>query len=119
MTLVGPIVVPGESCCYECVLLRRASNVDYGDDLADIEATPSAADADPGLVALATALVAHLVFRWVVGADTTLPGVLFAVDARPAPTVTQHAVLRVPRCPTCSPVNHRAPRLPWHEAQLA
>jgi bacteriocin biosynthesis cyclodehydratase domain-containing protein len=119
MTAVGPIVVPGESCCYRCVLLRRASNVDYGDDLAEIEATPSAATEDPGLAALATALTAHLALRWVVGADTTLAGVMFAVEARPAPSVTEHVVLRVPRCPTCSNVERRAPRLPWHEARVA
>jgi bacteriocin biosynthesis cyclodehydratase domain-containing protein len=119
MTLVGPILIPGESCCYHCVLLRRGSNVDYGDDLADIDATPAGADADPGFVTLATALAAHIVFRWVVGQDATLPGVLFAVEARPMPTVTEHAVLRVPRCPTCSYVDRHAPRLPWHEAQAA
>jgi bacteriocin biosynthesis cyclodehydratase domain-containing protein len=118
-TLVGPIVVPGESCCYQCVLLRRGANVDYGDDLADIDAAPAAADSDPGLVALATALTAHLVLRWVVGGDATLPGVLFALEALPAPSVTEHTVLRVPRCPTCSEVDRRAPRLPWHEARAA
>jgi hypothetical protein len=35
---VGPIIVPGESCCYECVRLRRAANLEYGDDLGTIEA---------------------------------------------------------------------------------
>jgi bacteriocin biosynthesis cyclodehydratase domain-containing protein len=119
MTAIGPLVVPGESCCYHCVLLRRGSNVEYGPDLIEIDATPSAAEADPGVDALSTAVAAHLVLRWVVGADTTLPGVMFAVEPRPLPAITRHPVLRVPRCPACSSSERLAARLPWHEAQAA
>jgi len=119
MTGIGPLVVPGESCCYHCVLLRRGSNVEYGADVVEIDATPSAAEADPGVDALSTAVAAHLVLRWVVGADTTLPGVMFAVEPHPLPAITEHPVLRVPRCPACSSSDRRAPRLPWHEAQAA
>ena len=31
---VGPLVVPGESACYECLLLRLAGHLDYGGRLA-------------------------------------------------------------------------------------
>ena len=49
---VGPLVVPGESSCHECLLLRLAANVEYGPDLAEIEAAPVAAAADAALEAL-------------------------------------------------------------------
>jgi bacteriocin biosynthesis cyclodehydratase domain-containing protein len=114
---VGPLVVPGESCCWECVTLRRAANLEYGDDLHDLESAPTAAPVDAGLQALVVALVAHLAVRWVVGADTTLPGVLYAVEARPALAVSEHTVLRVPRCPVCSDVERLSPRMPWHGAE--
>jgi bacteriocin biosynthesis cyclodehydratase domain-containing protein len=116
---VGPLVVPGESCCYECVLLRRASNLAYGEDLHEVEEAPLGARADAPFEALVAALAAHLAVRWIAGGDTALPGVLFAVEARPALSVTEHVVLRVPRCPVCSTAGAVAPRLPWHEAEAA
>jgi len=119
LAAVGPIILPHETCCYECLLLRRAANVEYGGDLAEIEAAPVAATADAGLAALTVALAVHLALRWLVARDATLGGVMYAVEPRPGPSVTAHPVLRVPRCPTCSRAGRFAPRLPWHEAQAA
>jgi bacteriocin biosynthesis cyclodehydratase domain-containing protein len=113
---VGPLVVPGESCCHECLLLRRGANLEYGGDLADIEAAPVAASADAGIDAFAIALAAHLVVRWVGGRDTTVPGVLHAIETHPAFSLSEHHVLRVPRCGACSVAEQLAPRLPWHVA---
>jgi bacteriocin biosynthesis cyclodehydratase domain-containing protein len=119
MAAVGPLLVAGESCCYECVLRRRAANVDYGDDLADVEAAPAAATADAGVDAITAGLATHIVLRWIVGRDTTLAGVMFAVEAQPIPTVAEHSVLRVPRCSACSREDRFASPLPWHEAHAA
>jgi bacteriocin biosynthesis cyclodehydratase domain-containing protein len=116
---VGPLIVPGESCCYECVLRRRSANVEYGEYLREIECAPLAVRADAAFDALVVALAAHLALRWIGGRDPALPGVLYAVEARPVVTVAAHPVLRVPRCPVCSPVDRLAPRLPWHGAEAA
>lgn len=116
---VGPLVVPGESPCYECLLLRLAANVEYGPDLAEIDAAPVAARADAALETLVAALAAHLVLRWVAGRDTTLPGTLHVVEGRPALRWAEHPVLRVPRCGACSPTERLASPLPWHEAGAA
>ena len=116
---VGPLVVPGESPCYECLLLRLAANVEYGDDLAEIDAVPVSARSDAALEALVAALAAHLALRWVAGRDTTLPGVLHVVEGRPALRWAEHPVLRVPRCHACSPADRLASPLPWHEAGAA
>ena len=114
---IGPLVVPGESCCHECVVRRRSSNSEYGEHFRALDAAPLAAKADPAFQALVGALAAHLALRWIGGRDTTLPGVLFAVSARPELSVSLHAVLRVPRCPVCSHSERTAGRLPWHEAE--
>jgi bacteriocin biosynthesis cyclodehydratase domain-containing protein len=114
---VGPLVVPGETCCYECLVLRRAANLEYGAELIPIEAVPLTAVADPAFDALVVALSAHVALRWILGHDRTIPGVLYAVEQQPLPTITDHSVLRVPRCPACSPAERFAPALPWHAAE--
>ena len=116
---VGPIVVPGQTCCYECLLLRRAANSGYSAELAEVEAAPFAAPRDAGVDAFAAALAAHLAVRYVAGSDTTLPGVLHTLETRPALRLEEHAVLRVPRCGACSAAARAAPPLPWHQAVAA
>jgi bacteriocin biosynthesis cyclodehydratase domain-containing protein len=116
---IGPLIVPGESCCYECVLRRRAANLEYGEHLREIERAPIAARADPAFESLVAAVAVHLALRWIGGQDLSLPGVLYAVEARPVLALGEHPVLRVPRCPVCSPVERRAAPLPWHEAAAA
>jgi len=116
---VGPLFIPGESCCFECVLRRRAANVEYGEFLREIEAAPLAARADATFEAMAVAFAAQLALRWIAGRDPTLPGVLHAVEARPALSLREHPVLRVPRCPVCSSTERLPARLPWHGAEAA
>jgi len=116
---VGPLVLPGQTCCYECLLLRRAANSAYGDDLVELEATPLAVAGDPALATLAAGVAAHLAARWLVGADTTVPGMLYAIEMQPALRLGEHPVLRVPRCPACSATGRTAPPLPWHPAVAA
>lgn len=115
----GPIVIPGQTCCYECLLLRRGANSGYSAELPDVEAAPLASPADAALDAWTAALAAHLMVRFVVGADKSLPGVLYTVETRPALRLDEHLVLRVPRCGECSPAARSAPPLPWHQAVAA
>ena len=119
LAAVGPLVLPHQTCCYECLLLRRAANSPYGDDLADVEAAPLAAAPDRSLEAIAAAVAAHVASRWLVGADRTVPGVLYALETQPALRLGEHPVLRVPRCPACSVAERAAPPLPWHAAVAA
>jgi len=118
LAAVGPLVVPGQTACYECLLLRRGANCGYGEELAALESAPLAARADAAFAAMAAALAAHVALRWLGGRDPALPGLLLALEARPALRLGEHAVLRVPRCPACSAVDRAAP-LPWHGAAEA
>jgi hypothetical protein len=83
-----------------------------------IEAAPIAAGVDAGLESVAAGVAAHLALCWIGGRDTTLPGILYAIESRPAFSVTTHVVLRVPRCGACSAAERSAPPLPWHEAEV-
>jgi bacteriocin biosynthesis cyclodehydratase domain-containing protein len=114
--IVGPLVVPGESACHECVLRRRGANLGFGDSIFDVESAPTSAVAPATIGAFLAALAADVALRWSVGHDTTLPGILHIVEAHPELALTRHLVLRVPRCTVCSPVESSPGRLPWHEA---
>ena len=39
---VGPLYLPGETCCYECFKRRRAANLDYPDEFWALHETPAA-----------------------------------------------------------------------------
>jgi bacteriocin biosynthesis cyclodehydratase domain-containing protein len=116
---VGPLVVPGESACYECLQLRLASHLQYGRDLDRIEAVPTAAGQSAGLTASAAGLAAHLAVSWLGARDARLPGLLFVLETQPQIALTSHPVLRVPRCDACSDAGLLAAPLPWREAEAA
>jgi bacteriocin biosynthesis cyclodehydratase domain-containing protein len=116
VTTVGPLIVPGESACYECLLHRLAAHVDYGRDLVRIESSTSAAGDLTPLHAIAAGVAAQLALGWVVGLDSTLPGSLHVLELRPVLSLASHPILRVPRCPACSTAERLARPLPWHEA---
>ena len=115
---VGPLAVPGESACYECLLHRLAAHVEYGRDLVRIESSAPAAGELAPIDAIAAGVAAQLALGWVAGLDTTLPGALYVLELRPVLSLTSHPILRVPRCPACSTVECLAPPLPWHEAEV-
>ena len=116
---VGPLVVPGESACHECVQLRLASHVEYGRDLAAIECVSSLAGQSAGLAASSAGLAAQLVVSWLGAHDARLPGLLFVLETQPQISLAAHPVLRVPRCGSCSDEGRFAAPLPWHEAEAA
>jgi bacteriocin biosynthesis cyclodehydratase domain-containing protein len=116
---VGPLIVPGQTACYECVQLRRGAASGYAADFADVECAPVAVQATAEIEAIVAALAVHVGLRWLAGADKTIPGVLFTIEAMPALAIGRHHVLRVPRCAACSAASAVAPPLPWHQAAAA
>jgi bacteriocin biosynthesis cyclodehydratase domain-containing protein len=116
---VGPLVIPGESACYECLQLRLASHLEYGAELDRIESVPVAAGQSAGLTASSAGLAAHIVLSWLGTHDARLPGLLFVLETQPQISLTSHPVLRVPRCRSCSDAGLLAAPLPWREAEAA
>jgi bacteriocin biosynthesis cyclodehydratase domain-containing protein len=116
---VGPLYLPGETCCYECYQRRRASNVAYPDEFWRLERQPALFPTAPPAVAMIAGLAATTVLRWITARDPRAAGVLFALELDPFPRVGEHVVLRVPRCSACSPAGGLPDPLPWHRARVA
>lgn len=115
---VGPLIVPNETACFECLVLRRESTSGCARELALFRGSPPPAPR-PSVLAAATALAAELVVRWLGTRDPSLPGALFTVRSLDGISVDTHRVLRVPRCSACSRVAGVAQPSPWHEARVA
>lgn len=116
---IGPLIVPWETACFECLLLRRESTSGCADELALFRRTPAPAEPRPSILAAATALAAEVVVRWLGARDPSLPGALFTLSSAGGFTVDTHRVLRVPRCGACSRAAGVAQPSPWHEARVA
>ena len=115
---IGPLIVPHETACFECLVLRRESTSGCAQELALFRGSPPPAPR-PSVLAAATALAAELVVRWLGTRDPSLPGALFTVRSHDGISVDTHRVLRVPRCGACSHVAGVAQPSPWHEARVA
>ncbi len=102
MMTVGPLVVPGETACFECLQLRRATLSEFGPDTVRLLAPMMGTVALPHITALTAALTVQQSMRWIGSLDPRVPGRV--VVSRPfAVDVTEHLVLRVPGCPSCRP----------------
>ena len=115
LAAVGPLIVPGDTACHECYLLRRAANLSslrFRPERVEHGVHPSA----PALDAVVAGLAATLALRWLALADTLVPGVVLAVEQTPEPAFSRHILYRVPRCPACSNGRGRAALSPWHSS---
>jgi bacteriocin biosynthesis cyclodehydratase domain-containing protein len=110
---IGPLYLPGETCCYECYRLRRLSNLDYGDEFMELERQPARYPEAPSLAAAIVGISATLALRWIARRDQVLPGAFYALEHGATIAVTFHRVYRVPRCPVCSGLDGIASPLPW------
>lgn len=115
---VGPLFLPGATCCHHCFQLRRASTSGYRDELSALAGVTPVHGAASPVAALLAGLGAMIALRWLSGRDARLPGRLWALELWPSPSLTEHAVYRVPRCPACSQAETSAPPSPWFEPSL-
>ena len=110
---VGPLYLPGDTCCYECFRLRRGANLGTPDELALVERAQAAYPTAPALESIAGGLAAQLTLQWLVLRDHYAPAALYALEPLPTLGLTVHHVHRVPRCGACSGLTDAAPPLPW------
>lgn len=107
---VGPLVMPGETPCYECLRARESSHVD--DPTAHRAAEQTATEGQrfaafhPSAVTVLAELAGVELSKWFGGGQppTRQVGTLVEVNVA-EPYVVVRRVLRVPRCPVCSPSN--------------
>lgn len=116
---VGPLFLPGATCCHRCFLLRHASTSGYRDELTALERVAASHGVASPVAAIVAGLTVMLALRWLSGRDARLPGRLWALELSPAPSISEHVAYRVPRCPTCSRAEAAARPSPWFEASVA
>ena len=114
---VGPLVVPGETACYRCLVLRRDATAGCTSELISLRSAPARATTAPALVALVAAVAAEWVLRWLGLGDPALPGTVATLTLVPRLELAGDVVLRAPRCPACSGLATSGLPLPWHEAR--
>jgi bacteriocin biosynthesis cyclodehydratase domain-containing protein len=112
---VGPLYLPGDTCCYECFRLRRAANLDAPDEFALLDGTPAPYPAAPTFDAIVSGVAAELALHWLVLGDHYAPAAFYALELLPTLALAVHHVHRVPRCPACSGLADVASPLPWYK----
>jgi bacteriocin biosynthesis cyclodehydratase domain-containing protein len=113
---VGPLFLPGETCCYACFLRRRASALPDPDDFLALETAPASYPLGPALAAALAGLAAAVAAQWLARGEIALAGAFVAVELDEGMRASRHRVLRVPRCPACSPARDAPPLVPWASA---
>ena len=113
LACIGPLFVPGETCCYRCFVRRRASALPDPADMLALERTPATYPLGRSIAATLAGLAAAAAARWLGRRDGSIAGAFFALELDDGPSVTRHRVLRVPRCEACSPARGEPPLLPW------
>jgi bacteriocin biosynthesis cyclodehydratase domain-containing protein len=113
LAALGPLFIPGETCCHACFRHRRGASLGEPELAAALDAVP-APYPQPALLSTALAgLAAALLVQWLATRHPALPGTLFALELEPGIRVDAHRVLRVPRCPACCQAHGLAAPLPW------
>jgi bacteriocin biosynthesis cyclodehydratase domain-containing protein len=110
---VGPLFIPGETCCYACFVARRASALPDGADLVALEREPATYPVGRGLAAALGGLAATVAAAWIARADATAAGTFVALELEDGLRATRHRVFRVPRCDACSPAAEAPAPVPW------
>jgi bacteriocin biosynthesis cyclodehydratase domain-containing protein len=114
---IGPLVVPGETACYRCLVLRRDATAGCTPELISLRSAPVRAVTAPALVGLLAAVAAAWVLRWIGLGDPSLPGTVATLSLSPRLELADDTVLRAPRCPACSSLAASGRPVPWHEAR--
>jgi bacteriocin biosynthesis cyclodehydratase domain-containing protein len=108
---VGPLMIPGQTGCADCLMRRLAANVAYAEVFADVTGAPAA----PTAVAVRSwsySIAALVTLLWIATRDPDLPGRLYTLDPQDL-SMRQSRVFRVPRCPICMAPDFVTAPAPW------
>jgi thiazole/oxazole-forming peptide maturase SagC family component len=110
---VGPLIVPGETACFECLRSRQDANMsDPVSQRASEYAAPEGRKIVGFIPPMASVLgdiaAVELVKFYGRGLPLWRVGTLIEVNLL-APRLEMHRVLKLPRCPVCSPLNRHSP----------
>jgi molybdopterin-synthase adenylyltransferase len=122
---VGPLVVPGETACYECLRARQNAVMDDP----ETQRLPERAAFHgqfitayhPAMASILGDIAAVELLKFFTGIPMSWAGTLFEVSLL-QPSMVGRKVLKLPRCPVCSTLNRRSSTTPYideymHERQ--
>jgi len=116
---IGPLVIPGETACYECLRARENANLDAPETARISEYEAFAGQAVAGFhPVMASALADMAVFELIKFSTWNLPwrvGELIEVNLL-APELTARKVLAVPRCQVCGELTRKPAQTPLRDA---
>jgi bacteriocin biosynthesis cyclodehydratase domain-containing protein len=109
---VGPLVIPGETACYECLRGRENAGMDDPETRRAVEFAAAQRQAvngfHPSLTAILGEVAALELVKFYSGVMPRSVGRLVEVNLL-AVEMRARKVLKLPRCSVCSPVNWRSP----------
>jgi bacteriocin biosynthesis cyclodehydratase domain-containing protein len=108
---VGPLMIPGQTGCAECLQRRLAANVAYADVFGEITDAPAAPTLDV-LRDWSYSVATLTLLRWIANRDARVPGRLFTLVPDEV-AVRQATVFRVPRCSACAAPDFVTAAAPW------
>lgn len=111
---VGPLFLPRESACFECLSVRRAANLPFAAEYRQLEREPASFPVAACVDATLAGLAALAVLRWLGAGDPLFAGAAYVLEIGAELSLSRHAIYPVPRCPECSPYATASPVSPWY-----
>lgn len=103
--MVGPVLVPGKTACWECLAARLKGNlkVEQAVDRMEDRKTviPAPGGGMPAGEQAAFSLAALEIAKWLVNHENSLPENNLLTLNLSKPEIQSHAVQRLPQCPSC------------------
>ncbi len=110
--LIGPVIVPEVSPCFECVQLRWGSNTAFAPLYDQVVAAVPPHARDGGIEAVTGGFALRYALRWLFARDWMTASTVLVLEPKVFST-TAHPVYRVARCSTCGPRPYAGIRYPW------
>ena len=110
--LVGPVIVPGVSPCFECVQRRWGSNTAFAPVYDRVASSVAPHERDGGIEAVTGGFALRYALRWLFAHDWMTASTVLVIEPKVFST-TAHPVYRVARCSTCGPRPYAGIRYPW------
>jgi bacteriocin biosynthesis cyclodehydratase domain-containing protein len=110
---IGPTIVPRQTACFKCLELRKSANLDSYDNRREIWRSLAAQELSVGRlnITVGSDVLALEVIKILTGFSRPITyGSLYTFDLLTLEAAA-HPVLKIPRCPQCSPAATSRPSL--------
>jgi len=113
---IGPMVIPGETACYECLEARQNANTENFHIVRAVEDAAFEGQKVNGFLPSMASILGDLAAIELTkfcsdSLPKTKPGMFIEVNLL-ATKLKSHKVLKIPRCPVCSPLATRSSAIP-------